>query len=340
LAGGWGNAGGGITYFVMPVVFDSLVHHHGLTPHRAWRVAFIVPFIFITATAIGMLTLCDDTPVGKWSDRYLAVPGATVVDESGLITDKPANTHESPTVSDEKLGIQKQQPSDEETQVPEVEKITCARGEIIKTPSLSEALPVIFSLQTLTLMATYFCSFGGELALNSVLGAYYLKNFPKLGQTLSGRWASMYGLLNVITRPSGGFVGDLIYKYTQSLWLKKMWIHFVGISTGLFLIAIGLKDPHHQPTMFGLIAGMAFFHEAGNGANFALVPHVHPFANGILSGLTGAAGNLGGVVFAIIFRYNGTDYARAIWICGILHIALNVAVIWIKPIPKGQIGGR
>src|SRR5947207_555947 len=61
---------------------------------------------------------------------------------------------------------------------------------------------------------------------------------------------------------------------------------------------------------------------------------------GILSGLTGAAGNLGGVVFAIIFRYNGTNYARAIWICGIMHIAMNVAVIWIRPIPKGQIGGR
>lgn len=325
LAGGWGNAGGGITYFVMPVIFDSLVHGQGLTPTQAWRVAFIVPFILITATAIGMLTLAEDTPIGTWSNRHLAVPGTTAVDIPGLIADKATNTNESPTESDGKLKIQEQQPSDEEIQVGEIETITCARGEIIQTPSISEALPVIFSLQTLTLTAAYFCSFGGELALNSVLGAYYLKNFPKLGQTLSGRWASMYGLLNVITRPSGGFVGDLIYKYTHSFWLKKMWIHFVGISTGIFLIVIGLKDPHHQPTMFGLIAGMAFFHEAGNGANFALVPHVHPFANGILSGLTGAAGNLGGVIFAIIFRYNGTDYARAIWICGILHIAMNLS---------------
>jgi hypothetical protein len=32
--------------------------------------------------------------------------------------------------------------------------------------------------------------------------------------------------------------------------------------------------------MMGLIGGMAFFHEAGNGANFALVPHVHPYSNG------------------------------------------------------------
>jgi NNP family nitrate/nitrite transporter-like MFS transporter len=270
----------------MPVVFDSLVHHHGLTPHQAWRVAFIVPFILIVATGIAMLTLGKDSPVGKWSERRLLVPGTTVIDES-LIHAHP--THESPTVSDEKPKVQEQLTSDEEIQVGEIEVITDARAELIQAPTLREALPVIFSLQALTLTMTYFCSFGGELALNSILGAYYLKNFPKLGQTLSGRWASMYGLLNVITRPTGGFVGDIIYHYTHSLWLKKMWIHFVGISTGVFLIAIGLKNPHDQPTMFGLIAGMAFFHEAGNGANFALVPHVFPFANGKFSNTISAA---------------------------------------------------
>ena len=52
------------------------------------------------------------------------------------------------------------------------------------------------------------------------------------------------------------------------------------VMTGIFLIVIGITDSHHRATLFGLVAGMAFFHEAGNGANFALVPHVHPFANG------------------------------------------------------------
>ncbi len=92
----------------------------------------------------------------------------------------------------------------------------------------------------------------------------------------------MFGLLNVFTWPSGGFIGDVLYKYTHSLWVKKFWIHFVGIATGVFLIAIGITDPHNESTLFGLVAGMAFSHEAGYGANFALVPHVHPFANGEL----------------------------------------------------------
>jgi NNP family nitrate/nitrite transporter-like MFS transporter len=62
--------------------------------------------------------------------------------------------------------------------------------------------------------------------------------------------------------------------------------------------------------------------------------------SGILSGIVGATGNFGGVIFAIIFRYHKTNYAQVFWIIGIIHIVLNLAFIWVKPIPKGQIGGR
>ena len=80
--------------------------------------------------------------------------------------------------------------------------------------------------------------------------------------------------------------------------------------------------------------------DAGNGANFSLVPHVHPFANGIVSGFVGACGNFGGIIGAIIFRYNGTNYGRSIWILGVICIAMHLCTIWVKPIPTGQIGGR
>lgn len=69
LAAGLGNAGSGVTYFLMPAIFDSLVHRQHLTPHTAWRVAFVVPFIFIILTALMILLLCPDTPTGKWSSR-------------------------------------------------------------------------------------------------------------------------------------------------------------------------------------------------------------------------------------------------------------------------------
>ena len=61
---------------------------------------------------------------------------------------------------------------------------------------------------------------------------------------------------------------------------------------------------------------------------------------GIVSGVTGASGNLGGIVFAVIFRVLGKDYAKTFWIIGAMTIGINLALVWIKPIPEGQIGGR
>jgi MFS transporter, NNP family, nitrate/nitrite transporter len=351
---GLGNAGGGITYFLMPAIFDSLVSRQGLTPHVAWRVAFVVPFICITVTAIGMLLLCPDTPTGKWSERHLAVEKnlashgvvATVVDAPGGIMDKKPSEDGSvtpPSQEGEKMQFSatgERKSFDHEAQMGDQQMLDTARGEVVVKPTFREGLRVVLSPQVLVVAGGYFCSFGGELAINSILGAYYLKNFPKLGQTGSGRWAAMFGLLNVVFRPLGGIVADFIYNKTGSVWSKKIWLHTIGIISGCFLLAIGFVNSHDESTMFGLIAGMAFFMEASNGANFALVPHVSPHANGVVSGVTGAAGNLGGIVFAIIFRYNPGQYGKAIWIIGAMTIAINLAVCWIKPIPKGQIGGR
>jgi NNP family nitrate/nitrite transporter-like MFS transporter len=267
----------------MPAIFDSLVHKQGLTPHVAWRVSFVVPFILITVTGIGMLFLTEDTPTGSWADRGKPIAAAshssTIVSTTGGLQDSLAAPTGSISFYDDKNVVTNS--ADIESGTGEVRILDEVQHEVIQKPSFKEAAKVAFSLQTLMLCCGYVCSFGGELAINSILGTYYLKNFPYLGQTTSGRWAAMFGLLNVISRPAGGFIGDLIYKWTNgNLWAKKFWIHFVGVVAGVLLIIIGKLDPHNQDTMFGLIAVMAIFLEAGNGANFALVPHIHPHANG------------------------------------------------------------
>lgn len=150
----------------------------------------------------------------------------------------------------------------------------------------------------------------------------------------------MLGLMNIAFRPLGGVVADYAYRRCKSVWAKKILLHAYCFITGAFLVAIGLTDPKNLGMLVGLMnVGFAFFDEGANGLNFALVPHVHPYANGIVSGVTGASGNLGGIIFAIVFRYGGS-YARAIWIIGVIIIALNLTTCWIKPLPKGQIGGR
>lgn len=212
---GFGNAGGGITYFLMPVIFDSLVKDQGLTPHVAWRVAFVVPGICIVVVACAMLLLTDDTPTGKWSERHLAVQQnlqahgiqeAIVDAPQGVLAEKEgsdsARSGSSSPPTDEKtqkvLMGGEQQPTkfaDHEAQMSEQSMVETARGEVVVKPSFREMMTIIISPQTLVCGAGYFNSFGAELAINSILGKYYAHNFPAMGQTNSGRWAAMFGKL-------------------------------------------------------------------------------------------------------------------------------------------------
>jgi MFS transporter, NNP family, nitrate/nitrite transporter len=349
---GFGNAGGGVTYFLMPSIYESLVQDQGYTPHVAWRISFIVPGVVILVVATGLFFLCEDTPSGSWKTRHLVaqqnlqahgVNTAIVDAPKGIDAHQGRDSGSSTPPTDDMEKGTSRKPSlhaENEAKLSEQQLIETARGEVIQKPTWAETLRVMGQPQTLVLAFCYFNSFGAELAINSVLGAYYQRNFPSLGQLHSGQWAAMFGLLNVVTRPLGGILADVIYRYTHgSVWAKKFWIHFLGCMAGVFLIVIGVVDSRDRNTMFGLIGAMAVFLEAGNGANFALVPHVNPSANGIVSGTTGATGNLGGIMFAIVFRYIGTN-GKSFWIIGIIACAMNLLALPIRPVSKKQLGGH
>merc|ERR1711881_142538 len=229
ITGGFGNSGGGIPYFAMPAIFNSLVQR-GLTPHTAWRVAFVVPGILIVSTAALMLLLTDDCPTGKWSEREQAAQAnfrAHSVSEGAVVNVPGASSDSNTDVAsnkDYKVG-QDEKFGDHEAHIGQEQMEEAARGEVIEKPSLMQIVKVCFSLQVLVCGACYFCSFGGELAFNSILGSYYRKNFPELSQQDNGNWAAMFGLLNVAFRPLGGVIADVIYKKTSSVWSKRVLLH-------------------------------------------------------------------------------------------------------------------
>jgi NNP family nitrate/nitrite transporter-like MFS transporter len=360
LTAGLGNSGGGITYFVMPAIYTSLMKNQGLTAHVAWRVSFIVPGILITAVALALFLLCDDTPTGKWADRFQtaetnlrshALEGAIVnVAGTGEITGEKGTKESSrtPSTSDvaseeKKLDNTRGTFGDNEAQMGEEQMVDTVRGEVVQKPSFKDSLPVIFSPQTLVLGICYFCTFGCELSVNSILGNYYRANL-KLGLQDSGNWAAMFGLLNIVFRPLGGLVSDYAYRMSGP-WGKKVLLHVYITLAGMFMVITGVTNPHSRPALVGLITGgVGFFLEGANGLNYSLVPHVHPHANGLVSGVVGASGNLGGIIFAIIFRYSvdgkNTLYGRSFLTIGAIMMGMGVLTAWIRPVPKGQIGGR
>lgn len=250
----------------------------------------MVPFVLITLTALVMILTCPDTPTGAWSARTQEAQRQLDMRDtffSGVSRDRKGiapsmDSSASPGLSNDtiKLNSARGQGHFSETQAQEDDLLAAASWELVEKPTVHGSAKAILSLPTLALSAVYFCSFGTELCVNTVLGAYYAQNFSKLGQTGSGDWAAMFGLLNFVFRPAGGIISDTIYRYTRSLWGKKILIHIFGAMTGVFLLLIGLLNPHSKATFVGLITGLAFFEEAGNGGCFSLVPHVHPTSNG------------------------------------------------------------
>ena len=272
----------------MPAIYDSLVRSQGLTPHKAWRVAYVIPFIIIVFLALCMLFTCEDTPTGKWSESHIWMKennDANIIDiTSGNPSSRPSNT---PSINQVVADVEKKDLEPPDVTSYETQATAAHVGTVFRTdtpaptsPSFRETQKIIFSLSTMAVAIPYACSFGSELSINSILGDYYAESFPDMGQTRTGQWAAMFGLLNIICRPAGGFLADVVYRHTDSVWSKKILLSFLAVAMSVFQLAIGLADPKNQATMFGLTAGLAFFLEACNGANFALVPHVHSFANG------------------------------------------------------------
>ncbi|KAF8749403.1 Nitrate transporter [Rhizoctonia solani] len=116
---------------------------------------------------------------------------------------------------------------------------------------------------------------------------------------------AIYGLLNMWTRPLGGLIGDAVY---------RRW---------------GVPGKKCRNYYWDLVV-MAIFNEAGCGANFALVPHCNPYSNGLMSGIVGSMGNLGGIIFALVFRFQPAPLGKAFWICGVIVMTLNASLVWIR----------
>jgi NNP family nitrate/nitrite transporter-like MFS transporter len=205
--------------------------------------------------------------------------------------------------------------------------------EIPQTPSASNIWKTTMSSKTLLVALPYLCSFGSELAVEGIISDFYIQT-SKIQDGMvwnsqtAGNWAALFGLLNIVTRPLGGYTSDVFYRH-KGLTAKKWWIIFLGVMQGIFFIWIGFAKLGIYPLIIAM-TGLAIFMEAANGAIFSLVPAIHPKFNGVVSGVTGGAGNVGGIIFNLAFRFLGTDYHKALWIIGIVCVGSNLGVAWIS----------
>lgn len=111
----------------------------------------------------------EDTPTGKWSERAQISAHAPVINaDGGTIagdTDKKsAMTSSVKQASDDDL---------EKTSNSSATPPQQPAYEVIKAPSsILDIIKVVVTPQTAMLAVPYACSFGGELAINSILSAW------------------------------------------------------------------------------------------------------------------------------------------------------------------------
>lgn len=140
------------------------------------------------------------------------------------------------------------------------------------------------------LCLAYFCTFGSELAVVSMLPAFFQQTW-KLSPAVAGVTASTFAFMNLVGRPAGGLLSDVLGSRRRTLRVA-----LAGLAVGYGAMAL-LGGTWPVPLALAVVMVGSFFPSAGNGAVYAVVPLVSRPVSGQIAGLVGAYGNIGAVVF-------------------------------------------
>lgn len=143
--------------------------------------------------------------------------------------------------------------------------------------------------QVVILCLVYALTFGSELAVVSMFPGFLETTFD-LSVTVAGVLGSCFALMNLVTRPGGGWLADVFGPR------RTLAVAVAGSAFGYGAMSAITGDWHPGGAVaVALLCSMSL--QAGNGACFAVVPLIRRDLTGRLAGLTGAYGNIGAVFF-------------------------------------------
>ncbi len=148
--------------------------------------------------------------------------------------------------------------------------------------------------QVALLEFTYITSFGSELAAVSMLPAFFENTFS-LNHVVASMIAASYPFLNLVSRPSGGWISD---RFASRKWTMTIITAGIGIA---YLLAHNINSSWSIGLAIAVTMLSAYFAQAGCGATYAIVPLIKKEITGQIAGNVGAYGNFGGVVYLTIY---------------------------------------
>jgi len=190
-----------------------------------------------------------------------------------------------------------------------------------KSKSTKTDWSVLSDWRIWALTMAYAMCFGMEVTFDNVASLHFVDNFH-LSQSSAGFWAGIFGFMNIFARALGGIVSDKVGKKHG---LRGKGLLLAGV---LLLEGCGLLLFAQSGTLLVAIVSMlsfALFLKMSNGATYGIVPFVNEKNVGLVSGIVGAGGNLGGMLFGFLFKSSAITYVQAFTYIG--YAVITVAVI-------------
>jgi NNP family nitrate/nitrite transporter-like MFS transporter len=308
VTGGWGNMGAGVTYLIMPAIYGGLRRH--LSVSKAWRVVFVFPAALCIIMATADLVFGTDTPQGDWLKKRETEA------EAASDTVAQEDIEEESKKDKDNSVVVKEVPHDDEASIKDVKRDESPWMAFINF------WKVLLNPAVLIMVATYACSFGIELAIDNVIGQVFQNKFH-LDPSVAAYIGSIFGLLNLFSRLTGGLFSDFM-AHRFHLPGRILALFIAMLCEGAFLIGFAYSLVSLEVSITVMVF-FSFFVQHMCGSTFAIVPFVDPVNNGKVMGIVGAGGNLGGLLFNLLFRGFGTRYDTGFLCLG--ATTLGVAMI-------------
>jgi NNP family nitrate/nitrite transporter-like MFS transporter len=207
------------------------------------------------------------------------------------------------------------------------DEIGKSRKEKVKTD-----WSILYDWRIWALALAYAMCFGMEITFDNVASLHFVDNF-KLSQSAAGFWAGIFGFMNLFARALGGIFSDKIG--------NKFGLRGKGLLLAAMLLLEGtgiIIFAHAGSLVFAVISMLSFalFLKMANGATYGIVPFVNKNNIGLVSGIVGAGGNAGGMLFGFLFKSKELSYIQAFNYIGyiIIFIAMVILITRFRAIQK------